>query len=90
MSHNEIKDQIISYIKAHSTISDKESFTIADDMDLMDSGFLSSINFIEMLEALEKTNNVIFDLENMEPSEYSTIAGLIGVIEKAEKNKGAT
>jgi len=87
MNSIEAKNQIIDYIKAHSTMSDKESFAVTDDVDLMDSGFFSSIGFIEMLSVLEKKNNILFDLENMEPSEYSTIAGLISAIEKA-KNIG--
>jgi|GEM_PF-3159972 acyl carrier protein len=85
MSDREIKDHIISYIKAHSTVSDKESFTIADTTDIMDSGLLNSIDFIDMITALEKKNNITFDLENMDPLEYSTIAGLISAVENAKK-----
>ena len=53
-----------------------------DDMssDLIGSGFMSSMNFIELLDRLESHFDLELDFEDMSPAEFTALDGFLNVI----------
>jgi acyl carrier protein len=88
MDHNEIKKQIIQIIKERLVDTTSGSFTVDDEIDLIGSGILSSIGFIEVITELEKKFKIEFDFDNIDPSEYSSVSGIAATIDKMGKQNG--
>ena len=49
---------------------------IAEDINLLGSGSLDSLRFVELISAIESEFDVVVDLEEMDPDDFTTLNGL--------------
>ena len=60
---------------------------ITDDLNLVAGGVIDSLGFLNLLTALEERFGIEVDLSEVEPSEFSTPAGLIkAVVQSSERS----
>jgi acyl carrier protein len=75
---SEIRKQIIQLLKdklQRLTIRDSE---LGDNFDLVKSGLLNSLEFVDLVASLEKSNQLEIDFEKaLEKGDFTTIGGLI-------------
>lgn len=50
-----------------------------EDIDFIGSGIMSSLDFISLLSDIEQEFDIEIDFEDYDPSEYSTMSGLISI-----------
>lgn len=81
----EIKEYMISCLKDkyEADITNKENI---DDMDLLGSGVISSLGYIELITGIEDHFKIEIDFDEVDPAEYSTLSGLVSLAAKAREN----
>jgi acyl carrier protein len=52
---------------------------LKDDTDLLSTGLLDSVGFVELLAALENRIGCAIDLSDVDPAEFTTVRGLCGL-----------
>lgn len=83
MNENEIKDFILSRINYRITRLGIEPEEITKNYDLVKSGLLDSMSFIDLVVDIEKKYNIEIDFESaFEQSGFTTLAGLTRTVEK--------
>jgi aminoglycoside 3-N-acetyltransferase len=66
-----------------ASLSKDRSAELNPETNLVQSGYLSSLALIELISALEGEFDVEFDLESLDPVEFSSIAGLVKLVESS-------
>jgi len=81
----EIKDYMIGYLKDkyEADITNKENI---EDIDLLGSGVISSLAYIELISGIEDRFKIEIDFDEVDPDEYSTLSGIISLAAKARDN----
>lgn len=87
---SDYNNEIMSYVLGHISgrFGDRTVESLSDDMDidLVGSGIISSLDFIELISDIEQKYNIEIDFEKYDPSEFTTLSGLIMM---ATKSMGA-
>lgn len=81
-----LKEFVLSYLREKKHLSEDDSANITDDMDLVASGLLSSLGFIEMISSVEETFKIEIDFENFDPGEFTSLAGFVRLAGQAGGN----
>jgi len=76
MSVEDIKTQIIDFIRDKMSESELNDILADGDLDLVSSGLLSSLEFMELIASIEEKQCVEIDFEEHDPSAYTSIRGL--------------
>ena len=73
-----IRDQLIASLTGKMERFGIRRDELTDGFDLVKSGLLNSLEFVEMLSQLEKTNQVEIDYEKaIERNDLTTVGGVI-------------
>lgn len=54
-----------------------DSSTLADDFDLMESGTIDSMEFVNLIGEIEMAFSIDLDFSELDPSEFTTLGGLV-------------
>jgi acyl carrier protein len=57
-----------------------------DDMDLISLGIISSLGYIELITSIEERFEIEIDFDEIDPSEFTTMSGLVRLVEKTKGN----
>jgi acyl carrier protein len=78
MMENEIRRQVLEVIREKlNRLSVKEN-EIGNSFDLVKSGLLNSLEFVDLVSSIEKMNNTEIDFEKaLESGDFTTVGGLI-------------
>ena len=63
------------WVRGHTRAADAATLPLADDTDLLATGWLDSLGFVELLAYVEKTTGREIDLSDADPSEFTTVRG---------------
>jgi len=72
-----IRDFVLEELKPKLEILEISSDSIDDQFDLVDSGAIDSLGFIELVGAVESEFSFEMDFEELDPSEYTNFHGFV-------------
>ena len=85
----DLKDQVFACIEVFlkekygdEIVTEKNLY----DMDLLGSGIVGSLGYIELISMVEGKFDIEIDFDDVEPVEYSTISGLAKLVENSKAN----
>jgi acyl carrier protein len=67
---------IRKWVEANCRIAQPEKIELEEDTDLMATGILDSMGFIELLVHVESLTGSKIDLSDLDPKEFTSIKGL--------------
>ncbi len=87
--NNEVKQEIIDYVlelgKDKLEIMGLSADSLDEDFDLIDSGFVNSMSFLELLEKVENQFEVEIDFDGYDPTEMTQLSAFAEVIAKCKQ-----
>jgi len=75
-----------------TSLDSKQKLNTDVDSNLVEEGYLDSLNFINLIAALESEFSIELDLADMDPDEFTRLSGLAKAVVRGKKNhpeKGA-
>ena len=88
LSYNRIKEILYKIVYSHLAKEGSEHEEITDDIDLLKSGLIDSISFMEIILQLESDYNIKLDISKIDDPELTKISGLINsIIKQNTSNK---
>jgi acyl carrier protein len=75
MQEPELRELVRTWVRGNSRAPDARAATIADHTDLLATGLLDSLGFVELLAYVEQTTGLQIDLSDADPSEFTTVEG---------------
>jgi acyl carrier protein len=76
IQEDELSRQIREWIKQSHNHNGAMPGAVMDDTDLIGSGILDSLGFIDLMVYLETVTEEKIDLNDVDPAEFTTIRGL--------------
>lgn len=71
----QLRTLVAQWVRTHSRAPDAKTQTIGDATDLLATGLLDSLGFVELLAYVEQTTGRPVDLSDADPSEFTTVQG---------------
>jgi acyl carrier protein len=78
-TQRELLDLVIDWIKQNKLPTDDGDSQIAPNTDLITSGLLDSLRFIELIQFIETQIGCRIDLMNVAPSEFTVVKDLCDI-----------
>jgi acyl carrier protein len=75
-SELEIVDLAVRWVKQNVQAGGRRRVELTGDTDLMESGLLDSVGFVELIVYIEGQTGCSVDLTDVDPSEFTTVNGL--------------
>ena len=75
-SENELLNLVMHWLKAYKQTNGSAHVEITEDTNLMESGVLDSLGFIELLMFIETQSGCQIDLMDIDPGEFSVVKSL--------------
>ena len=75
MHDQELRQLVRTWVRGNSRAPNAREMAIADDTDLLATGLLDSLGFVELLAYVEQTTGRQVDLSDADPSEFTTVQG---------------
>lgn len=72
----ELDDLIIEWVRKNAQTNGNGQVELTRHTNLMENGLLDSIGFVELIVFMEKQAGRNIDLTDVDPSEFTTVAGL--------------
>ena len=63
------------WVRSNSRAAEAKNAAIGDETDLLATGLLDSLGFVELLAYVEETTGRAVDLSDADPSEFTTVQG---------------
>lgn len=82
MNHRELEDLLLYVLKEPLRLASRPETSLPEDLNLLESGILDSIAFLELLARLEKELNRELDLFEYPPEEFTSVGGLLAHLER--------
>ena len=82
----DIKSSVLNYMKSKMNLSSRTDQELLGLL-YLDSGFLDSMQLVEMIVAFEKMFGVRFSTQDMQSEEFRSIGGLVSIIERHWNSK---
>jgi len=76
MSEIELVELVVGWVRQNRLNNDQADLEIGADTDLMSSGLLDSLSFVELIVHIESKGGCKIDLTDAEPAEFSVVKGL--------------
>ena len=76
LNETELVGLVLGWVSENSQNSAASNNGIGKDTDLLSSGILDSLDFVNLLVFIEEEAGCRIDLANVEPEEFSTVQGL--------------
>lgn len=88
LSYDKIREILLEIIYAHLANEGSVHEELTDDIDLLKSGLIDSISFMEIILQLESDYNIKLDISKIDNPEFTKISGLItAIIKQSTSNK---
>lgn len=87
INETSVKKVILDFLQKNGVIQDELISILTDDHDLLSSGIISSVGYIELISELENQFSVNFDFENTNPDQFSSIKGIVEYLTKGTTNE---
>lgn len=81
----EIKDKVIEILKTKIEDLDINNNEINNQISLLEQGILDSMSFLEFTVELETEFDIEFDFSEIEPSQFTSIDGILKIINNAKQ-----
>jgi acyl carrier protein len=75
MQEQELRTLVTTWVRHHSRAPEAGTTAIGADTDLLATGLLDSLGFVELLAHVEQTTGRAIDLSDADPSEFTTVQG---------------
>ncbi|HEX7122465.1 MAG TPA: acyl carrier protein [Gemmatimonadaceae bacterium] len=75
ITEQQLRTLVTAWVRSNSRAPDAKSQRIGDDTDLLATGLLDSLGFVELLAYVEQTTGSAVDLSDADPSEFTTVQG---------------
>jgi acyl carrier protein len=72
----ELVDLIVKWVRKNGLTNGNGDVELSGHTNLMESGLLDSIGFVELIVFMESQTGSNFDLTDVDPSEFTTLEGL--------------
>ena len=72
----EVVDLAVRWVKQNVQANGNRHVELTGDTDLMESGLLDSVGFVELIVFIESQTGCNIDLIDVDPSEFTTVNGL--------------
>ena len=82
LDHTQLRQFIVGKITNRLVQLDIESSSLSDSFDLMGSGAIDSMEFINLLGEIEMAFDIDLDFSEYDPSEFTTLGGLMGCVSR--------
>ena len=76
ISEAELTDRVIAWVRQNKQISNAAGGEITPDTDLLASGLLDSLGFIELITFIESLDGCGVDLTDVDPGDFAMVRGL--------------
>jgi acyl carrier protein len=80
-----IGDFVANLLQERWATKNTEKINIDEDLDLIQSGLLNSLEFIEFITCVEEKFNLEIDFGKYDPSEFTTFSGFVKVAAESAK-----
>ena len=80
LTYENIKDIILTKLTSNFSRDGIELIDVEDDTDLFKTGLIDSLDFIELIEALEENHGLIFDFSRILDPEISILKVLVNEV----------
>jgi acyl carrier protein len=80
-----IRDFVANLLQEKWATKNTERINIDEDLDLIQSGLLNSLEFIEFIVCVEEEFNLEIDFDKYDPSEFTTFSGFVKVVAESAK-----
>ncbi len=87
LSYSKIKEILYKIIYSNLAEEGSEHEELTDDIDLLKSGLIDSISFMEIILQLESEYSIRLDISKIDDPEFTKISGLINAIIKQNTSK---
>ena len=81
MDKPEIRSRLLGILEQDLERAGLSPETVDDDLDILDAGVVDSFGFIEFCLKLEETFSVSINIDELDDSALSSVAGLVSAIE---------
>ena len=90
MQDDQLNTLIMEWLANSPQLNKAATSALKEDTDLMGSGLLDSLGFIELLVYVESVTGEKIDLSDLDPGDFTTIRGLVkSVLNHDRKMSGA-
>jgi len=72
----EVVDLVVGWVKKNMQTNGNGHVELTENTDLMESGLLDSIGFVELIVFMESQMACNIDLTDVDPGEFTTVQGL--------------
>ena len=76
ISEAELVDRVLDWVRKHQQTTNTAGGEIAPETDLLASGLLDSLGFIELITFIEGQDGCRVDLTDVDPGDFSMVKGL--------------
>jgi acyl carrier protein len=80
-----IRDFVIAFLHRRMQALHITDMDVTEDLNMIDSGLLDSMGFIEMLAAVEERFGVEVDFSARDPSSFTTVVGFTQVVARSKR-----
>ena len=84
-SEKKIRSIILQFLQKRAQRLGIKEKLLLSDFELLRSGLLDSMSFLDLIAALEEQFKIQIDFEDKSSSEFSTLAGLVKMVQEAKK-----
>ena len=74
---NQIREFVCNSFKERADRVNISIDEIEDDCNLLESGLLDSMGFVDLMVSVEQHFDVEFNFEELDPSEFATLSGFL-------------
>lgn len=85
LTEHELVELVIDWVKANKLTDGLSNVAITGDTNLLESGLLDSLGFIEMIVFLENQNGCQIDLTDVDPAEFCVVKGLCRIALRSQQ-----
>ena len=72
-----LRDYILQKVEELSSQSGRNIGDVDDDFNLLQSGLIDSLAFLELVMTVEKEFDLEIDFSDLDPTEFTTLGGLV-------------
>ena len=83
----DLYDRLLQLLSPAVGEHDPKTFHIDYEFNLVESGLLDSLAFLELISTIEEEHGIILDLYNVDPAIITNVGGLLRTVARAIEEK---
>lgn len=76
MSESWLVEKVIQWVREHKQRGVADDFAITTDTDLLESGLLDSLGFVDLIVFINSQDGCQMDLSDADPKEFAMVGGI--------------